>query len=64
MREFAAGKFLDGSMGKNRVEGGALMLSIGDIATERRGGFCLFALEKEPEVERGYKKKSAKSVYI
>lgn len=33
------------------------MLSIGDIATERRGGFFLFALEKEPEVKRSYKKK-------
>lgn len=39
------------------------MLSIGDIATERRG-FFLFALEKEPEVKRSYKKKSVKSVYF
>lgn len=57
VREFSAGKFLDGSMGKNQVEGGALMLNIIDIATERSGGVCLFALEKEPEVERSYKKK-------
>lgn len=40
------------------------MLRISDIAAERRGGFCLFALEKGPEVERSYKKKSVKSVYI
>lgn len=46
LREFTAGKFLDGSIGKNWVEGGALMLSISDVATERRGSFVYLPSKK------------------
>lgn len=61
--ELAAEKFLDGSMGKNKVEAKALILSISETATGRKACVCLCAFAKDPDIERRYKKKSGKTVY-
>jgi len=50
-------------MGENELEARALTVSISEIATGRRACVCLSVLEKDPDTEKSYKKKSGKPIY-